>query len=51
MDGEPGFRPGITNVNKEKNKMQMQTVEVFKTNVGEDEPARHLITKLLDHFP
>jgi hypothetical protein len=29
----------------------MQIVEVFKTNVWEDELAKHLIVKLLDHFP
>ena len=29
----------------------MQIVEVFKTNVWEDGQARHLVVKLLDHFP
>ncbi len=31
--------------------LHMQIVEVFKTNVWEDEPARRLVTKLLAHFP
>ena len=31
--------------------LQMPIVEVFKTNVLEDEQARLLISVLLDHFP